>query len=156
MKSSKFKSGGRELGGGLRIAVTIAAAAMLVGGCAREPSHWRAAVTSADLFAASEHGGLAPGEGRIELRVASEAVAFDYAGEELVVVTAPGDWPMRVVQVAASELHERAYHWATVIWERGDGTPARVTVKYHGEHALFLEVDGKEQRIAPGVHLSLE
>lgn len=127
----------------------------LVAGCATESTPWESSIGPEDVAAATPYGGLAPSEDRITTRLESGRVAFRFAERELATVTFPESWQWRVVHGFSTSNRGRMYHWATLVWETKDGRPARVRLRYVGEEALFLEIDGAEQLIEPGAEFVL-
>lgn len=137
----------------LRIPVALALLVFL-GGCTRGSSTYEMNITPDDTRYALRYPGVpeSPEVSGVDVAVRRETnlLVFSFGTRRLASIHMPREW---IARVQASTHHTsagRVYHWGVSQWETERGEKVDVTLRYFGEDALFIVVDGAAESIESG------
>lgn len=132
----------------MRFGPCLAILLSCLGGCSGPDYGVR--LTAADTAEAIGYAGHAVGAGEERLTIdVDREVRFGYAGKRLATIGIPKGWKWRVQSSMAREEDGRRYDWGSAQFETPQGK-VEINLRYFGDEAIFLKVNGRRERIAAG------
>lgn len=131
--------------------------ALLVAGCASiSGPRFGVDIAPEDVDDAKRYTGVAHLNAAPTIVVERSKLTFLSADRRLATVTVPDDWTLRVRASQLHPAHGRHYHWAISQWETPAGRKVDITLRWFGEDALFIVLDGEPRLIEPGAILEFD